>query len=1362
MKRILVLNFFPAFVPPSSGGELRCFHLYSRLSRYFDITLLSPTYSHHQRELVAHSPTFREHRIPKAPFEDELYRVVAKEGLAEEFSALICALASRHPNAYHQAYCELQGSADLIIHEFPYMLDYDFLFGIDRRPRIYDSHNVESDLVAQMWKGPSAGKYLSLVGDLERRLVTQSDACFAVSAVEARRFVAKYAIAPSKFTLIENGVVPEEFRTHQESRIGPPVALFFGSLHPPNIEAARYIVTELAPQFPAVQFVIAGNCLPASYPDQPSNVRCLGKVDDSRRLALFAESDIALNPMASGAGTNLKALEYLAAGLPMISTPLGARGLDLIDNDHALLAELDQFPTALRKLAADSALRRRLAASGGQHVVRGFSWDEIAKRAASAITAVLEAHKPSVRRHILLLNDFSVALPMGGGEVRINKLYAALARHYDITMVCFGGDAILTRTEIAPGFVEIQVPKTEAHRTAENAYRWHISAADIINYQQAPANAFLVLIVESIARYADAIVLSHPYMAGLIRNLHHLPVIYESHNVESELKRALLIGHPAFAEMASAAGECEKLAISRSSELISVSEADIGPLVAIGGRSGNIHLVPNGVDVPANPVNRKALDFVRSSLAGRPLIIFIGSAHPPNVDAASYIARELAPQLPDFIFGIVGSVCSAIGTVSAPNVMSFGPLDGLTKDLVFELADVALNPMLAGSGSNLKLADYFAKCLPTVTTAFGARGYGITNGIEAIVCPLPQFPEQLLKLIAAPLAREAMGAAAYQFAKDRLDWQLQAQKYRSVLERRVFAGKKKRLLVVTHRFTNPPLGGAESHLMDLLRTVERQGNFVIDLVTTDIQKIENEFHFSSRYERSSGQPAYTDIAGLKVIRFPVDELAPALKLTNAARLWAAWARESIQLSLAHLVMLPGAILLGGWYYPERSLTGITVWSSPRAFLRVRRIKSISILGNSNHKTLLTIFGDGAPLSQVTVDGEFELRQLLFEVETLELRVAVSYLCPGDPRELGVRVRNIQLEPADGDSYTLPLDLSYSDVLKRASPREYIRSLIDMARNRPPELDVVFQDTRGPNSSSMEEWLASNAKGYDVILGHSLPFKTVVMAADAARGAGVPLVQLPSAHIDDPFYHWQSYFEALRSADVCLTHPRSASGMFFEVIGANSRYLPPGVEDKGAPTAADHDAFRALYGSEMPYVLILGRKDRAKNYREVILAVSNLNMTRRRCNVLMIGRDEDGEPLDGNLVQYLGAQPDGIVRSALRNSLCLVTMSESESFGIVILEAWCQSRPVIVSANCLASTELVVDGECGLVATIGNLTQKIGSLLDNPLWATALGERGFARTQAEFGWDAIGAELNTVLLEMAAGGRHAVHIEEVLQ
>jgi len=800
--------------------------------------------------------------------------------------------------------------------------------------------------------------------------------------------------------------------------------------------------------------------------------------------------------------------------------------------------------------------------------------------------------------------------------------------------------------------------------------------------------------------------------------------------------------------MTAAAYDCERLAIKSSSELISVSASDLEGLKAIGGQTDRMHLVPNGVDVPRIPASRATLEAIRATLGGRPLLIFIGSAHPPNIEAANYIIRELAPQLEDYVFGIVGRVCSAIGTVSQSNVIAFGMLDDLTKDVVLELADIALNPVVSGSGSNLKLADYFAKCLPTVTTPFGARGYAITNGIEASICPLDQFPRQLRELVMDLPSREKMGAAAYQFAKTCLDWGIQAEKYRRVLERRIFTEGKRRLLVVTHRFTQPPLGGSETYLLDLLRELDRRGDFIIDLVTTDIVTIENQYQFSCSYQRSTAQPDYAALPSLEVFRFPVDELDSAVRLRNATRLWAAWTEESLGLSLAHREKLPDAILLGGWYYPERELAGVRIWSSPKALIRVKSAKSLSLRGSSNHRTMLTVLGDGILLSEKMVDGAIELRLPLDGVEVVELRVAAPFICPGDPRQLGLRVREIQVELSDGCTVSLPLDLCYSDILKQEAPSEYIRSLIDVARKRPAPLDVLFQETRGPNSRAMEAWLKEHSTTYDIVLGHSLPFETLVMAADAARAAGVPLVQLPHAHIDDLFYHWTSYYQALRSADLCITHPRSASSLFFDQIGARSWYLPHGIEDNGSASPEDEKSFQHLYRSELPYVLVLGRKDRSKNYLGVIQAVSKLNVSRRQCNVVMIGRDEDGEPLDGNFVLYLGAQPSGVVRAALGRSLCLITMSDSESFGIVILEAWDQRRPVIVSKNCIASVELVVDGECGLVADMENLDEKIAGLLNDPVWANQMGARGFARVQAEFRWDVIGAGLNDMLLGLS--------------
>jgi len=98
MKKILVLNFFPAFTPPSSGGELRYFNLYEKLSHYFDITLLSPTYSDSNIEVFEHSTTYREYRIPKEGVHDQIHWKLEQESFSPEFSALTCAYSAGYLN----------------------------------------------------------------------------------------------------------------------------------------------------------------------------------------------------------------------------------------------------------------------------------------------------------------------------------------------------------------------------------------------------------------------------------------------------------------------------------------------------------------------------------------------------------------------------------------------------------------------------------------------------------------------------------------------------------------------------------------------------------------------------------------------------------------------------------------------------------------------------------------------------------------------------------------------------------------------------------------------------------------------------------------------------------------------------------------------------------------------------------------------------------------------------------------------------------------------------------------------------------------------------------------------------------------
>jgi glycosyltransferase involved in cell wall biosynthesis len=87
---------------------------------------------------------------------------------------------------------------------------------------------------------------------------------------------------------------------------------------------------------------------------------------------------VSVVPLRVGSGTRLKVLEAMAAGVPVISTPLGAEGLDVIDGQHLLLAEGPAaFAAAVLKLAGDEDEWRRLASAGQDAVRTRYDWSAI-------------------------------------------------------------------------------------------------------------------------------------------------------------------------------------------------------------------------------------------------------------------------------------------------------------------------------------------------------------------------------------------------------------------------------------------------------------------------------------------------------------------------------------------------------------------------------------------------------------------------------------------------------------------------------------------------------------------------------------------------------------------------------------------------------------------------------------------------------------------------------------------------------------------------------------------------------------------------------------------------------------------------
>ena len=257
---------------------------------------------------------------------------------------------------------------------------------------------------------------------------------------------------------------------------------------------------------------------------------------------------------------------------------------------------------------------------------------------------------------------------------------------------------------------------------------------------------------------ADYIICSHPYTFPLAREFAESPIIYESHNVEYSLKKQMLPSNVHSTKLAEKLFEVEGLACKESSFTTVCTNDDaevMNELYGIDFRK--IFEVPNGVDLETvhytGPEERYK-NKTRLGIENVALALFMGSWHQPNIEAVMRIF-EFAKRLPDMIFLIIGSISLFFSGKPVPkNVGFMGVVDNVEKDCILSIVDVALNPMLTGSGTNMKMLDYLAAGVPVITTKIGARGLNIPEHLITL-SEIDQFTDHLSKPIEHEFVWEA-------------------------------------------------------------------------------------------------------------------------------------------------------------------------------------------------------------------------------------------------------------------------------------------------------------------------------------------------------------------------------------------------------------------------------------------------------------------------------------------------------------------------------------------------------------------------------------------------------------------------------
>lgn len=146
-------------------------------------------------------------------------------------------------------------------------------------------------------------------------------------------------------------------------------------------------------------------------------------------------------------------------------------------------------------------------------------------------------------------------------------------------------------------------------------------------------------------------------------------------------------------------------------------------------------------------------------------ILFVGSLNPMNLQAIVYFADKVLPLVkekhPQAEFIIAGSVCKKLG--NRPEWLKAGVVDDLEP--LYNSASVVINPMLYGTGLNIKSIDALCRARPLVTTTVGARGLMEGAGKAFLVGDGPDsFAANVIKLLNDDFLSESLSKNAYDFA----------------------------------------------------------------------------------------------------------------------------------------------------------------------------------------------------------------------------------------------------------------------------------------------------------------------------------------------------------------------------------------------------------------------------------------------------------------------------------------------------------------------------------------------------------------------------------------------------------------------
>jgi glycosyltransferase involved in cell wall biosynthesis len=393
-SKITLATSFPVF-PPTTIKSCRIFHLYRHLAQKFDIEIISLTESnqpHFQGNIAA---GLREIRIPKSA-QHQAAEVDLTSKLGNSMANItLLKLYSLTPN-YLQALKKSAKNADILLLYQPYL--FPAVREVSNKPIWYEASGIEAQLAKQFLPENDLGhEFWELIHQTEAQCCQTSKLIIIADEHNKDELNRIYQVDPKQIIHFPNGINSEtinyvsyEQRLINKEKLGFKetfLAIFSATGHPHNTDEARLILN-IASKLPKIKFLILGNAGITFDPRlTPANVGFIRSLDSKTKSLILGLADVALNPAKAISDTLPTMLEYFCAGIPVISTHLGAKSLAYNNQIDFFVDDIWRFPEMLVMVKKENLERQKnKSQKARKYVEENFEWSKIAEELSQKIT----------------------------------------------------------------------------------------------------------------------------------------------------------------------------------------------------------------------------------------------------------------------------------------------------------------------------------------------------------------------------------------------------------------------------------------------------------------------------------------------------------------------------------------------------------------------------------------------------------------------------------------------------------------------------------------------------------------------------------------------------------------------------------------------------------------------------------------------------------------------------------------------------------------------------------------------------------------------------------------------------------------